>query len=390
MAPFVLLVLEVEQDFHEIIQKCQQLTNHSRPIQIYQTTWKDIEVGPCNNFTEPLFKSRCPVLVKATWKKEVPTQLSPATRIYPDLVVIRNEVVTAHQNYRNKLLGFVYSEVPCMNSSRSILLNLDRAAMMAALTSASRRCVREHGAQARIPIVSQELFTNWDTCYYSRTYPMVMKMGSFHAAMGKAKVNDRNSFDDLRSILPLTKNEYGFGEPFLKGSHDLRLQKIGTSNYRVFERRSVRSNDWKTNDSWCEVEEVPKEKIQLRHKQWLDAAQVMFGEDDETGKMDIVTIDILVTKDDDKEHVLEVNGTSSGFLDFDDQLELGKLILEKVENVGEKMKKLNEEHQDMMMKCEEEQDDGGDAQKQKKDDEETQKRKSAINSELVLALQKRS
>lgn len=78
--------------------------------------------------------------------------------------------------------------------------------MMAALVGASRSVVRQFGPDNQIPVVSQELFTNWDTCSYSRPYPIVLKMGSFHAAMGKAKVNDRTAFDDLRSILPLTKN----------------------------------------------------------------------------------------------------------------------------------------------------------------------------------------
>ena len=40
MAPFTLLVLEVEEDFVDLIQKCQKLTNNNRPIQVYQSTWK--------------------------------------------------------------------------------------------------------------------------------------------------------------------------------------------------------------------------------------------------------------------------------------------------------------------------------------------------------------
>lgn len=164
------------------------------------------------------------------------------------------------------------------------------------------------------------------------------------------------------------KTEYAFGEPFLQGDHDLRLQKIGKDNYRVFERRATRSNDWKTNDCWCEVVEVPAEKVQQRHKLWLDAAQKMFGEE---AKMDIVTIDILVTKTNNKEYVLEVNGTSSGFLDFDDQLTLGKLILERIEEVVVEMKNLNDEHQEFFGKQNE--------VVAVVDTEETQKRKAAIN-----------
>jgi hypothetical protein len=210
-APFVILVIEVEEDWQDILNKKLQ---HNENIQVFQSTWCDLDVGPCNNFQYPLQK-RCPVTLNSTWKKSVATKQSPEIKIYPDLVVFRNESTTAHQDYRGKLLAFVFSEVPCMNSSRSVLAMSERPTMMATLSAAARKIFLEYDDESfKMNLVEQEFFSNHATASYSRCYPAVVKFGSAHAGGGKAKVESRNAMDDMRSILPMTKAEYAFAEPF--------------------------------------------------------------------------------------------------------------------------------------------------------------------------------
>ena len=63
---------------------------------------------------------------------------------------------------------------------------------------------------------------------------------------------------------------YCCAEPFVEGSHDLRIQKIG-SHYRAFKRTSM-SGDWKTNTGTSTVEDV---ELLPRYKCWVDEASAM-------------------------------------------------------------------------------------------------------------------
>ena len=166
---------------------------------------------------------------------------------------------------------------------------------------------------------------------YTQKFPAVIKFGSADAGLGKMKVYDHHQMEDVHSVLPLIKENYAFGEPFLVGSHDLRLQRLGDGNYRAFKRTSV-SGNWKTQTGSAVLENI---EVTEKYREWLDAASTMFGVDQESGKMDILTLDVLVEEKTGEEYVLELNGTSSGLGEekeaAEDNLILARLVLERIE-----------------------------------------------------------
>ena len=106
-----------------------------------------------------------------------------------------------------------------------------------------------------------------------------------------------------QSIVALT-DMYCTAERYIEGKCDLRIQKIG-KHYRAFRRESV-SGNWKTNTGTSFIEMI---ELLPRYKFWADICSESFG------GMDICTVDVLVSKADGKEYILEFNGTASGFGD---------------------------------------------------------------------------
>ena len=101
--------------------------------------------------------------------------------------------------------------------------------------------------------------------------------------------------------------------------------------------------------------------------------------------MDILTIDVLVEAKTGKEWVMEVNGSASGFFDHQDQLELGKSVWERIDEVSKEMKAKNEA-EEMMIKLltssqessSNNHDDDGIAEMKKKRQQERQAALSAL------------
>jgi len=318
----VLVIQSDAYDWTKIFSGCT-LTD-GRPIKVVQTAWSSIAVGPCDNAPTEL-KKRCCVAVTKRWCDGKPVTApsgAPPDRvanIRPDFVLIRNEVVTPGENHKAELLGLMYAGVPSLNSLVSIYMCIERPCMMAAVNAARDR----HGRDV-FPVIEQSFFPSEKGFFYGNTFPAVIKFGSAHAGMGKMRVRDHKDMEDVRSIVPLTKDGYAFGEPFIEGSYDLRVQKIGAV-VRVFKRVSM-SGAWKTNTQSSHVDEIP---LTEEYSRWANIAAGIFGPGHE---LDICTVDAIVDAQ-GKAQILEVNGTSSGLCpsrEVEDNVLIRDLVLQKM------------------------------------------------------------
>eukprot|EP00494_Astrolonche_serrata_P033938 UN34207 len=158
--------------------------------------------------------------------------------VQPDFVLIRNEVRTCAADHRNKLIGMMYNDIPSLNTLKSVYMFCDRPVIMAELN----RLQRIHGKD-KFPVINQEYYSNHQSMMYGLPFPCVVKVGYAHAGMGKMKIPHHHDFEDFRSVMAMTK-DYVTAEPFLTGSYDLRIQKIGDT-IRVYKRISI-SGNWKT------------------------------------------------------------------------------------------------------------------------------------------------
>lgn len=236
----------------------------------------------------------------------------------PDFVLIRSEVrgVEISQDYRNLLYGMMFANVPTLNSLHSIYCFLERPVVQAELN----RLRSELGPEV-FPAVWQSYFSSHREMMYGGDFPAVVKVGHAHAGFGKMKVKDHHVFEDVRSVLAVSPC-YATAEPFIEGSFDLRVQRIGTHT-RVFKRTSV-SGNWKTNTGTSHVEEIA---VSDRYRAWADAAARMFG------GLDICTVDAIHEEGSGKELIMEVNGTSSGFCPHtkaEDNAHLRALVLQRM------------------------------------------------------------
>ena len=221
--------------------------------------------------------------------------------IRPDFVLVRNEArgATHVDDWRNVLFGLMYAQVPAVNSLDSIYRFLERPIVQGELNKIQKRL----GADV-FPLVPQSYYSSYSNMMYGSRFPAVLKVGHAHAGMGKCRVGDHHDWEDLRSVVAMTQGHYCTAEPFIEGSFDVRIQKIGTDNYRVYQRIDT-SGTWKTNTGCSIINEI---ELNDRYKLWVDEASKMFG------GLDICTVDVIHEEGTSKEYILEVNGTSSGLL----------------------------------------------------------------------------
>jgi len=308
-------VLVIQSDDYDWYELLGTKKINGRTIVVEQVGWEDILVAS-DNYS----KNQCVVHLKN------PSLSNESRKGYllkrkfnvlkPDFVLVRNEVRTVGKDYRNQLYGLMYSNVPSVNSLKSIYMCCERPIVQAELN----RLLDIHGRE-KFPIVSQGYFSNHSALMYGQSFPAVVKVGFAHAGFGKMKIAHHHDMDDFKSVLAMTNGSYCTGEPFLEGVFDLRIQKIG-KHIRVFKRTSL-SGSWKTNTGSSHIEEI---KITDRYKFWVEECSKMFG------GMDILTVDVLVESN-GTEHILEVNGTSSGLCPDcadEDNATIRDLVLEKL------------------------------------------------------------
>jgi len=262
----------------------------ARPIAVVQVGWDDIGIHADTYSTSGL----CVDVRKLAKTASGAEQQRPFTT-QPDLVLVRNEVTTPTFDGRQLLSGLLFADVPAVNSLQSIFMFTDRAAIMGQLHKLHRKL------GDAFPMVPQHFASSYRSLMYGATFPAVVKVGSAHAGAGKMRVLDHHQMSDFRSVLQMMPQQHCFVEPFVEGACDLRIQKIG-QHVRAFRRVGV-SGEWKTNTGTAVMEQVACEE---RWRRWAEEAAALFG------GLDILTVDAIVEEGSGAEHIIEVNGTSSG------------------------------------------------------------------------------
>jgi synapsin len=298
-AILVVIVPNKKTDFQKLFENT--ILSNGRPIEVVEVTWDQFVVAA---YPE---------------QRGCYLHLTNGRTIHPDFLLIRSEVrgVSIEQDFRNSLFGLMYGNVPSANSLHSIYCFLERPVVQAELNRLNRTLGDEI-----FPVVDQSFFSSHRAMMYGNSFPAVVKVGHAHAGYGKMKINHHHDMDDFKTVVALT-NHYVTAEPFLEGSYDLRIQKIGLNHYRAFRRISL-SGAWKTNTGTSHLEEI---EVTPMFRRWADEASQLFG------GLDICTVDAIHDSKTDRDVIMEVNGTSSGLspeVSEEDHQHIKELVLEKM------------------------------------------------------------
>lgn len=317
--PVTLLVLQMDNYDWPTIFKDSTLQD-GRKIRVIQTGWDKIQVHASTYSSALLCVEVLSLAPSASSEGAIsgrPATASSPMTVQPDFLLIRNEVKMPHFDGRSRLDGFMFADIPSVNSLHSVNTFCSRAAMQGYL----HRLNRQLGSDA-FPVMEQHFCSSHRSLMYGYTFPAVVKVGSAHAGVGKMLIKDHHQMSDFRSVLAMMPEEHCFVEPFVRGEGDLRIQKIG-KHYRAFRRMDI-SGEWKTNTGTSHLEHV---EVEERWRLWADSAADMFG------GLDILTVDAIVEQGTGKEYILEVNGTSSGLApDYadEDNAHIRDLVLERM------------------------------------------------------------